>query len=72
MFKRKTWTEVSRCFTPPNERADKLKAWGADHQDLLMKILYGFTTVELRCDQTGEVKFIQSYGNQTKKENKNV
>lgn len=61
MFKRKTWTEVKRHYTAPNSDVKNVKNIS---EDLLMKIAYGFTSIEMRCDQTGEVKYVTQYGDQ--------
>lgn len=58
MFKRKTWIEVSRYYTPP-VYVDKVRGIT---EDTLRKMLNGFTTVELRCNETGELRFYEEYG----------
>lgn len=57
----KTWTEVKRRYTPPVRGIDSMKGTGVD---TMRKVLHGFTTIELRCNQTGELKFQEVYGDQ--------
>lgn len=61
MFKKKTWTEVNRYFTPP-VAVSSAKGYSSD---LIRKILNGFTTIELKCNETGELKFYEEYGDLT-------
>lgn len=62
MFKQKTWTEVNRFYTPA---VQNLESISGTKTDTMRKVLHGFTTIELRCDQTGELKFYEEYGDLT-------
>lgn len=61
MFKRKTWTEVNRRFNAPLEGLKSLKGGDPDWQK---RVIYGYTTIEMRCNETGELKFYEECGDQ--------
>lgn len=63
MFKRKTWTEIRRVYTPGVTKITGVKSMS---NDLARKLFFGFTSVELRCDRTGEIQFIEEVGDQRK------
>ena len=71
MMRRKTWTEVARRFSPP-QPLEKFKAQYADaaFYRAFNRSQHGFTVIELRCDQTGELKFYEEYGDQTQPKGK--
>jgi len=56
------WEEVRRVYTPPNSIVTKATNVG---YDMIMKISYGFTTIEYR-DKKGRKKpeFAVLYGDQ--------
>jgi hypothetical protein len=53
---------VTRRFTPPDSRLSSTRGIDGDE---LMRLLYGFTTVEQRCETCGLTNFIKVSGNQT-------
>lgn len=68
MFKKKTWTEVKRHYSPPTNTLGPLKTNGAVDPKIMKFInrdRFGFTVIELCCDQTGELKFYEEYGDLT-------
>lgn len=52
------WQEVQRNFVPP---AYGFKGEGIPH-DTGLKVLFGFTTIELRCKTCFDVKFVEAQG----------
>jgi len=62
MFRRKHWIEVGRIFTPPVNKSFKVDRVS---EEMLQKTLIGFTSIELREERTGEIKFVEQYGDQT-------
>jgi hypothetical protein len=53
IFHRHQWVETSRRFNPPQV---DVKRWEGHRTDLVMRLVYGITVVELRCDTCGDVK----------------
>lgn len=55
MFKRcfHRWIEESREYTPPAASVDATGYSG----NLLLKLAMGITSVELKCEKCGDVKF---------------
>lgn len=71
MFRKRTWQEVERRFTPPNYLgAYEAEGVSASAMDTLIrnqeKANFGFTTIEMQCVETGELKFYEEIGDQTK------
>lgn len=60
---RHKWTEVRRRYTSGLNTSD-MKAKGLT-QETLNHILYGFTSVEMRCDECKNIKFVTQNGDQT-------
>jgi len=55
------WVEVRRVFTPPP--LSGFEAKGLNSRELAQS-LYGFTTIELRCEKCGDLKHIVVIGDQ--------
>lgn len=64
MFKRKTYEEVGRYYTPPPMGIKRIKSEAGSGEDIL-KYLLGFTTIEMRCKETGELHFYYEKGDLT-------
>jgi hypothetical protein len=54
LFHRHQWQEVARRFVPPIE-TPPTKAWGSEGLARLADFANGFTVVELRCSECGDV-----------------
>jgi hypothetical protein len=54
LFHRHQWQEVARRFVPPSNPAPT-KAWGSSGLAQARDLLNGYTVVELRCKECGDV-----------------
>jgi len=59
------WSEDSRYFNQPNLPSD-LEFKGT-HQDTLLKVMHGSTTVVLHCLKCGDLKSLTLIGDASKK-----
>lgn len=59
MFHHHKWVEVKRTFNRPNK--DVISVKNVSPEDL-QKILHGFTIIELKCDDCGDMKFHETLG----------
>lgn len=62
LFHRCRWTEVARYFTQPAAPTRALSC----SEYMSNRLFFGFTTIELRCEGCGDVKFTETHGNATK------
>lgn len=58
------WSEVSRRFQKPPTSFD-LKGPPNQNQELIVKMTYGFTTIEQRCPICYTIRFIEALGDNT-------
>lgn len=53
LFHRHRWVEVARRFVPPKASKAR-KVWNVS-EDFIREFTFGFTVVELRCEECGNV-----------------
>lgn len=63
MFHTHSWVEVRRSFSPP---AFSFKSESIN-EDSLRRLTSGFTTVELKCKECGDLKSTEMFGDLTEK-----
>ena len=57
MFHRHKWEEISRHYTP-GVKVHNITNVNDDTADVLEKIIFGFTTVELKCNECGKLDHV--------------
>ena len=55
------WKEKNRHYSPPTLPSEC--EFKGTHQDTLLKVLHGFTVIELRCENCGDLKSHTLNGN---------
>jgi len=61
MSKPKKWVEVSRRFVPPNYWHGNISG----DSEAVNKVIHGFTVIEMKHRQTGDIKFVTQIGDLT-------
>lgn len=58
------WIEITRRFTPPVARINNVKVNSSKYIEIAERSLYGYTTIEQRCEICESLKFTVAKGNQ--------
>jgi hypothetical protein len=65
MFHRHHWQEVARRFVPPSDRLTNFKTYDDDGLGAMYDIINGYTVIELRCSECGDVTSRKLHGDAT-------
>lgn len=63
LFHTHKWEEEARWYNPPYTRA--FEATRAS-EEMMQKIMFGFTSVEIRCSLCGDMKCVELHGDSAK------
>ena len=65
LFHRHKWEEISRHYTP-GVKLSNINNLNDDTADVLERIIFGFTVIELKCNECGELNHVIVIGDALK------
>ncbi len=60
MFHRHKWREIQRVYSPP--RLEGVTSLEIPSREIFERIVHGFMTIELRCEECGDLKIVTTLG----------